>query len=115
MIWIAATHQGIVVGFFISKAFYMGNEILILASMMTMFKESGLCSHVSSFMASVCGTILFPYCWLIGKYLDYTNNSLEGWSTLLYIHSAATVILILSFIPLKFNSITIKQTITCPS
>lgn len=83
-IYVGHYHQNQLIAFFINRCFHNGNDIIVMGTIMSNYSKAGLSSLVFSMVNTIGNLSVVFVSPLIGYALDYTGQSVEGWSWLFY-------------------------------
>ena len=95
LLYLAYSHSYLVVLVCIHRFFHMTHDTIFLATVMSQFGESGLSGLVYSMLNSLGCINSSIFCVLVGKFLDYTGETLECWS---WVFVTITIMNVLYFI-----------------
>lgn len=80
LMYLAYSHNYLVVLVCIHRFFHMTHDTVFLATVMSQFGSSGLSGLVYSIFNSLGCINSATFCVLVGRFLDYTGETLDCWS-----------------------------------
>lgn len=99
-IYVGLFHSNQLISFFINRAFYNGNDIIVMGTIMSNYAKAGMSSLVFS-MINTAGNLSIVFVSpFLGYILDYTGQSDEGWSWIFYGLGGTQFLMLLSFLTL---------------
>lgn len=97
LLCLAYSHNYLVVLVCINRFFHMTHDTIFLATVMSQFGEYGLSGLVYSMLNSLGCINSTIFCVLVGKFLDYTGETLECWSWVFVTIAAMNVVYLLIY------------------
>lgn len=79
-VYLALTHSNQVLILSINRFFLMNYDTVSTATLMSKYGKEGLSSQVYSMMNTFGCFTMVILCWAVGRFLDYTGESLECWT-----------------------------------
>lgn len=87
-VYLGVYHEHLVLTISINRFFLMTNDTIVLATVMSQFGHAGISGLVYSMVNTFGNLATVLFCWAVGRFLDYTGETLECWSYVLYILGA---------------------------
>ena len=87
--YLGAAHDNLIITIALNRFFHATNDSIVLATVMSQYGKSGLSGLVYSMVNAIGNFSTVVLCWSAGRALDYTGETLECWSWILYSLSAA--------------------------
>lgn len=95
--YLALYHDDLVLVISINRFFHMTNDTIILATVMSQFGKTGLSGLIYSMINTFGNLSTVLFCWVVGKFLDYTGETLECWSWVMFVMVGLNVIYLLVY------------------
>lgn len=96
--YVGHTHSNQLISFFINRAFYNGNDIIVMSTIMRNYAKAGMTGLVFSMINTVGNISIVFASPFMGYILDVTGQSNEGWSWIFYGLGSTQFLMLLAFL-----------------
>lgn len=96
-IYLAVYHNHLVPVVALNRFFHMASDTIFLSTVMSQFGKTGLSGLIYSMINTQGNLGIVLTCWAVGRFLDYTGETLECWSYVLYFMTFLVVLHILVY------------------
>lgn len=108
-IYIGLYHDNQLVVLFINRCFQNGNDIIVTSALMSNYSKSGISSLVFSLVNTIADIPIVFASPLVGYVLDYTAQSVQGWSWIYHVFGFTQLLIFFAFIMIKSEPIEFKK------
>lgn len=103
--YVALFHDSQLILFFMSRCFHGSNDIVLTGTVMTNFAKAGVTGLAFSMINTVGNLSVVFISTLVGWLLDYTNQSVEGWSIIFLVGSFFQINMMLLYFTIRSDPI----------
>lgn len=107
--YVGSFHNLQLVVFMITRIFHGGSDIFVTGTLMTNFAEAGVTGLFFSMINTVGNLFVVGACTWLGAYLDQTNQSVWGWTSIFMMGSALHLMISLLYFVIRSESVEFKR------
>lgn len=82
--YLAIYHDHLILVISLNRFFHMANDTILISTVMSQFAGSGTSGLIYSMINTQGQLSVVLACWAIGRFLDYTGETLECWSYVMF-------------------------------